>query len=400
MRSRIALTLALLLALTSGAALAASDFDFDATVVCVQPAYVLAPIGGTVVSVPVIEGERVAVGDALAELHTVKLYAPADGTVTGIFCEADDSIQDVADRYGALMYIEPDSKYTLTASTDDAYNASQNKYIHVGEQLYLACSDGKHTGEGFVTAVDGTDFTIEVTDGSFYMGETVSAYRSSGRNAKSRVGRGEIARSANIAVAGPQDGGSVVAVRVNEGIHVTAGTLLVETLSGEYDGYYSTGSVLKSDVDGIVAGLNVQPGGTVNKGDIVATVYTTEGLQLEADINEADLSALSVGTPVEIVFNWNEDDEDAPVYPGMVSRILYAPLSSGNGEESSDTATYAAYIDFDADDTVRLGMTATVRAAGAGEEDEPDEEDEVDEVDDPVDERPADMPPRGEKPQR
>ena len=45
-------------------------------------------------------------------------------------------------------------------------------------------------------------------------------------------------------------------------------------------------------------------------------------------------------------------------------------------------------------------MTATVRAAGAGEEDEPDEEDEVDEVDDPVDERPADMPPRGEKPQR
>lgn len=382
MKTRIILSLALVLALlVSGAALAESDYDFDAKVVCVQPEYVTAAIGGTVASVPVLAGELVGDGDALAALNTTKVYASADGTVTGVFCAPGDSVSDISDRYGALLYIEPDSKYTLTASTDNAYNLSENKYIHVGEHLYLSCSEGTHKGEGFVTAVNGTDFTIEVTDGSFYMGETVSAYRASSRAAKTRVGRGSIERISNIAVSGSSGEGaseaSVVALHVADGDSVKAGDLLLETLSGEYDARYCTGSSLLSDVDGILASTTLSVGAAVNKGDVIATVYPREKLQLEVDVNEADIAALPVGSSVQISFNWNEDAEDANAYTGTVAKLLYAAVESGGAEgESSDSAAYAAYIDFDADENIRLGMTATVRPAGSASEEDDEALDE------------------------
>ena len=290
------------------------------------------------------------------------------------------------ERYGALMYLEPDSKYTLTASTDNAYNASDNKYIHSGEHVWLACSDGTHTGEGFVTTVSGTSFTVEVTDGSFYMGETVSVYRDSGHASKSRIGRGDIERIGNISVGGSSsDSGSsmagssgssasVVAVHVSDGDHVNAGDLLAETLSGEFDAYYFTGTDLVSGAEGILASVNLTVGGSVAKGDVIATVYARDNLQLKATVNETDLAVLPVGTPVQISFSWNEDAEDADILAGTVSRVLYTAEASGssNGAEAglsegSSAASYAVYIDFDADETTRVGMTATVRPA-AGED--------------------------------
>lgn len=383
MKTRTLLTLLLALALLCGGALAEADFDFDATVVCMQPVYVTAAIGGTVGAVPALAGQQIGEGDTLAELSTNKIYAPADGTVTGLFCEPGDSISDITNRYGALMYIEPNSKYTLTASTDNAYNQSANKYIHVGEAVYLSCSDGTHKGEGFVTSVSGTEFNVEVTSGGFYMGETVSVYRDSSRATKSRIGKGDIARIANVTVTGPENGGSVVVLHVQEGSSVKAGDLLMETLNGEYDARYCTGSTLKSSVKGIVASVEVKPGANVNKGDVIAAIYPTDGFQLETQINEVDLSVLTVGTPVRVSFNWNEDDEDAESYDGVVSRVLYTPVTS-EGNNSSDAATYAAYIDFAADDSIRLGMTATVRSVNGDEDEdeaevEDDDEDEVEE---------------------
>ena len=405
MKTRILLSLMLIAALAlSGAALADSDYDFDAKVVCVRPEYVTAAIGGTVASVPVLAGQLVSTGDALAELKTTKVYASADGTITGVFCAPGDSVSDVTSRYGALMYIEPDSKYTLTASTDNAYNLSENKYIHVGEAVYLSCSEGTHTGEGFVTAVNGTDFTIEVTTGSFYMGETVSVYRSAARESKTRIGRGDIERIANIAVTGSSGssgtsnsngvGGdnassssstaSVVALHVSDGDSVKAGDLLLETLSGEYDARYCTGSSLASDLDGILASTPLSVGASISKGDVIATVYPRERLQLEVDVNEADLAALPVGAQVQISFNWNEDSDDANVFIGQVADVLYAAVESAGGMEgeASDTAAYAAYIDFEADENIRLGMTATVRPVSQAAEDaDLDEDFEEDFVD-------------------
>ena len=364
LRALCSLILACVL-LLGGAALA--DYEFDGTVVCVRPDYVTASIGGTVAGVPVLTGQLVSSGDVLAEPATTKVYAAVDGDVTGIFCAPGDSISDITGRYGALLYLEPDSKYSLTASTDYAYNASANKYIHVGEQVYLLSSDGSSSGAGFVTAVNGTDFTVEATSGSFTIGNTVYVYREAAHTAKSRIGRGEIERAGNVSVTAQGEGGSVAALHVAEGDHVQAGDLLLETLSGEYDASFCTGSDLVSDTDGILAALNVSVGANVNKGDVIATLYARDKLQLKVEVNEADLSALTEGTPVEIRFNWNEDAEDAASLPGTVRQVLYTAVEAASGDgmsesgSASDSASYIAYIDFDADEDTRIGMTAVVR---------------------------------------
>ena len=379
-RTLFALLLACVLMLT-GFALA--DYEFDASVVCVQPDYVTATIGGTVGEVPALAGQLISAGDVLARLNTTKVYASVDGDVTGIFCEPGDSTSAVAERYNALLVIEPDSKYSLTASTDYAYNASANKYIHVGEQVYLLSSDGSSSGAGFVTAVNGTDFTVEATSGSFTIGNTVYVYREAAHTAKSRIGRGEIERAGNVSVTAQGDGGSVAALHVAEGDHVQAGDLLLETLSGEYDASFCTGSDLVSDTDGILAALNVSVGANVNKGDVIATLYARDKLQLKVEVNEADLSALTEGTPVEIRFNWNEDAEDAASLPGTVRQVLYTAVEAASGDgmsesgSASDSASYIAYIDFDADEDTRIGMTAVVRPVSA-EDAAPDAEEAPD----------------------
>ncbi|MBQ6373018.1 MAG: biotin/lipoyl-binding protein [Clostridia bacterium] len=368
LRALCSLILACVL-LLGGAALA--DYEFDGTVVCVRPDYVTASIGGTVAGVPVLTGQLVSSGDVLAELATTKVYAAVDGDVTGIFCAPGDSISDITGRYGALLYLEPDSKYSLTASTDYAYNASDNKYIHVGEQVYLLSSDGSYKGTGFVTGVNGTDFTVEAS-GSFYVSGTVYVYRAEAHTARTRIGRGEIERAASVAVSGSGEGGSVVAVHVSEGDHVQAGDLLLETLNGEYDARYCTGSALKTDADGILAALNVSVGAGVNKGDVIATLYPRDALQLEVDVNEADLSALPIGADVEISFSWNEDTDDAAPVSGKVAQVLYTAVGSGESApegSSTSSSAFAAYIDFEADENIRLGMTAVVRPAGSADTD-------------------------------
>ena len=138
-----------------------------------------------------------------------------------------------------------------------------------------------------------------------------------------------------------------------------------------------------SDTDGILAALNVSVGANVNKGDVIATLYARDKLQLKVEVNEADLSALTEGTPVEIRFNWNEDAEDAASLPGTVRQVLYTAVEAASGDgmsesgSASDSASYIAYIDFDADEDTRIGMTAVVRPVSA-EDAAPDAEEASD----------------------
>ena len=95
-----------------------------------------------------------------------------------MFGQPGDAAETVALRYGAVMYTEEACVYTISASTDNAYNAAANKFIRTGEEVYLSCySDAKHTGTGIVTSVSGTDFTVEARSGTFLIGESVNVFR-------------------------------------------------------------------------------------------------------------------------------------------------------------------------------------------------------------------------------
>ena len=387
---RVALLTAALIALSGAAALA--ELSFAGHVVAETTDTVNAPFGGLVDSVDVRAGDTVGIGDPVATLETTKVYATADGVVGGVFAEPGDDTEGIVERYGAVVYIEPTNRYTVSATTEKAYNSSETKYVHIGERVYLSCTkDGTHTGTAVVTSIGGsassggdsgdtggssgssggiTSYTLEITGGEFYMGETVGIFRSRDYDSSSRIGRGTVEQNAAIAVKGS---GSVLKMHVSVGDPVERGELLFETVTGTLDGLYAVDNRIVSNVAGVVASVDAAPGTSVEKGAKLITVYPAGSFQIEVHVSELDLNAIHAGDKVDIEFDWDTDGTHRVT--GTVASISRVNVGSGSSEEGgsaapSGDAEYSAYIDFEADSTVRLGLSAMVYLTGSGAPDE------------------------------
>lgn len=335
--------------------LALAETTFDGIVVAGDAVSVTAPFGGTVSNFSLRTGSKIAMGDPVATINTTKVYAPADGTVAGVFAQEGDAIENVQSRWGAVMYIMPTHQYTITADIEKAYNSSETKYVNIGETVYVACTAGSdHTAVGIVTAASGNTYTVESVSGTLMMEETVNIYRSVDHTTQTRIGRGTVGRTPEISVSGS---GSILKLHVKDGDTVERGQLLFETVTGTLDGLFATSNEIQSDVSGVVATVNTSAGANVNKGDTLLTVYTMDTLQIEISVNEYDLIALEEGDKVNITFNY--DPDKATQLTGTVSMISH--LSTSQDSEAS----YLAYVDFEPDDHVRIGMTAIVTTIDA-----------------------------------
>ena len=291
-------------------------------------------------------------------------YAPLEGTVTGIYAAEGDDAEAIAGRYGAVMYIEPTNRYTIKATTEKAYNKSENKYIHLGEKVYLSCTaDGTHQGTGMVAGLTDEGYTVEVTGGEFYMGETVGIYRRADYAAESGIGRGSVGRTSPVAVKGS---GSVLRLHVENGDFVERGELLFETVDGLLDGLYATDGRVTAPTSGVVASVDAASGESVTKGASVVKLYPTASMQIELSIPEEDLFELFEGEGVDIEFYW--DNDESMNYKGIIASISHL------SEETTDAKkSYKAYVTFQPDERVRLGMSVIVYPNGAGFEDGADE---------------------------
>jgi multidrug resistance efflux pump len=360
-----ALSLALCVAFATPAL---AETTFDGTVVSSESVSVTAPFGGTVSSFRLREGDEISVGDEIAEVETTKVYASTDGTITGVFGQPGDAVDDVVSRIGAVLYIAPASQYTITADIQKAYSSSDTKYVNIGETVYIKSyySSNGNTAVGTITATKDTGYTVETTSGELLMEETVSIYRDADYSSDSRIGRGTVSRTSEVAVGGS---GSILYMHVSDGDTVTRGQLLFETVTGTLDGLFATSNQIVSDVSGIIASVSTSAGSTINKGDTLLTVYPTGKMQVVIDIDEYDLTDIHEGDPIQLEFNY--DDSADNVYTGTVAMISHVSESSG----TSDVA-YEAYIDFTPNSDIRLGMTVMVStmdaAYDAGEEDETD----------------------------
>ena len=346
----------------------ADTITFNGTVAASQTHEVYAPIGGTVQAVSGEVGQKVKADDVIVSLSTTKVYAEESGTVTGVFGQPGDSAETVAQKYGAVMYIEGESVYSIAASTDNAYNTTATKFVHVGEDVYLSCySDGKHTGTGVITAIEGTDYTVRVTSGEYLVGETVNVYRGDKAISTKRIGRGKLSRTSPTAVSGS---GSIVAFAVSEGDQVQRGDLLFETLDGSFNGLYMTGSDITAGVDGTISQIDAKQGSAIQKDSVVAVLYPEGTMRIEAQVEEANLAAIAVGAPVTIELLWNQDED--VTYEGtitMISALADSKESTGSAvaseTEADDTVTYTVYIDFTPDENTRYGMSAVITTVDA-----------------------------------
>lgn len=340
-------TMALMLALPA----VAEEISFSGQVTAGYTHDVYASFSGTIGQVNVSTGDMVEADAQVAALRTTKVYAETSGTVTAVLAVVGDSVDAVTTRYGAPMYIDDGVHYTVTASNEGskAYDSVQSRRVQPGETVYLASrSDDSHTGTGVITAVDGSSYTVEVTEGSFTAGETVNIFRDAAHTESQRIGRGEVANRSPEAVTAS---GRVISLAVRAGDTVQRGQLLMETLEGGMNGGVMSAQMY-AGARGVVAEVLVAQGDTVTEGARIASIWPAEAMQIEVLIPEADLSVMPVGQRVEIVFDWNQDD--AQPIPGTVTGISYA------ADTGSDNTCYTATIAFTPDDTVRYGMNVTV----------------------------------------
>ena len=323
-----------------------ADESFDGRVVAGDAVSVTAPFGGTVKSCGLRVGTLVNVGDVIAKLSTTRVIATEDGTIRGIFAEPGDSAENT------VLYLAPVSKFTVSANIGKAYQSAETTFVKIGEKVYLRCSkDGSHRAVGVVTAVKGSNYTVQTTGGELYMEETVNIYRTADYAAKQCIGSGTVSRTDAMAISGK---GSILKLHVQDGEYVERGQILFETVNGDLtDVVYSDGNV-RSDVAGVIAEVKVKAGQQISQDDVMITVYQPSNYQISMDIPEDMLSTIKVGDACSIYFNWNETEREP--FPGVITDISYMSNTTANGGET----TYSAYVSFEADETVRLGMNVTV----------------------------------------
>ena len=311
---------------------------------------VYAPVGGTVGEVTAEKGDSVSGEDVLVTFRTEKVYAPEAGTVAGVFVQPGDDAESVTEIYGADLYLEGATRFTVSASTSKAYSSADTMYVHTGETVYLVCRNASsRKGAGVISAVDGNSYTVRVTEGTFIPGDSVNIYRDSAYTDKQRLGRGSVSRTNPTAVNGT---GAVVSVAVKNGDQVQRGDLLMETLTGTFDAYEAIGTGVTAGEPGVVTAVNAEAGAAVAKGDILVKIAPLSSMRVEATVTEDDRKLIHAGDSVTIEL----DADSGRTYAGTVKSISELP------EEDTDEVTYRVIIDFTPDEHVSFGMKVVVTA--------------------------------------
>lgn len=346
----LSLLLACLLAVTALTASAdTAAVEADGTVINTSQTPVTACCTGVIDRLNVREGSHVQKGDTIAVLKTDKVYASEAGTVR-LFGVPGDSAEMLTAHYGAVAYIEPAVRYTVSASTNSAYNSVETKTVHPGETVFLRA--GTHAGTGQVTKVSGTSFSIDVLDGTIEPNDSVYVYRDEANTYSQRIGYGSVSKADYTAYEGS---GIIAGYCVENGSEVSKGDALFETVEGDFAGYGTDLTQIKAPADGVIGSLSVSAGGSVTAGDSVCTLYPDAYMRVEAELDEESLAAMPAGSPVKVTFTYY--GSGAYSFSGTVEQVsAVASESESSGEESS----YKIIVCLSEPADVRYGMSVTV----------------------------------------
>ena len=352
MKKRIMSCLAAILCIMPVLSCAGADsITLNGKTIPAETIQIYAPVSGTAESVPVEAGQKVQADDTIFTMKTTKVYADHDGKVSGIFGQPGDDTESVTARYGAVLYIEESPAFTVSASTSGAYNSMETKYVHPGEYVYVASRNSvNRTGEGVITTISGTNYTVEISEGTFLTGETVEVFRDPEYDYQTRIGKGTVTYSDPVAVTGGT--GSIVNIAVEDGQEVKRGDLLMETVDGTFDAYVMSGTTITAGVSGVVGSVNVQAGGSVTKDAVAAELYSLETMRAEASIPEDYISQIHEGDPVTVELSTDMNK----TYSGKIVMI------SAIAAESEEEVTYRVVAEFTPDEEVRFGMSVLMTA--------------------------------------
>ena len=329
------------LTLTASYALAATA---DAKIVAPNTEKITAPFAGTLLPFDYETGDSVSAHETLFTLDTTPVYATQAGTVSAVFASVGDDASGVAAHYGALAVIEPKNALYIDASTDQAYNDADNRYIHAGETLYLKLSNDK--GTGVVTSVSGKKYTVEILSGSFDVDDTVRCFRESTTPSDSEVGRGKVTRYADVQV--NANSGRIAAVHVKPGDAVEVGDLLFELVDAQSEKNASRS--IAASKDGVITSMNTASGAQVYRGQLLCEVADLSTLELSAEVDELDLNSIAVGDAL----SYTLDAFDGETFTGTVTQIYSV------GAKKQNATYFDVRITLPAGKTLLPGMNGTV----------------------------------------
>ena len=369
-RRWIGIILALLLIPVS----ALASESYYGTVVCDGAVTVNAPFGGILGDLTLRKGDLIRTGDLIGTISTARVCSPVAGTVSAVFGTAGDNVEDVKAWRGGVVYIVPESRFSVSATTEEG-SKNPESYVSVGQTVWLRKGrrDSPVIGTGTVTAVgeseasgesggsgsgggsgdsdSGSSFTVEIDSGVFSPDDSVSVYRNEDGDFKALLGYGTVIQTAPVVVSGE---GTILRMHVKPGSAVSRGSLLFETVAGAANELKSGSNRVLAKTDGIVASIEAGNGTPVEQNSPLITVYPLDMMTVCITVPETSLSLFPEGKEVSLTFGTSDERK------GTVRSVDYLAEVDENASGAIGYASYRVYIDFEQKDGIRQGMLVTV----------------------------------------
>ena len=328
----------------------ADGIELEGSIEASRVRTILAPYSGVAGDVDVRAGDELAAEAALLSLSTTAVYADFDGVVTGVFAQAGDAAASVQERYGALLYLERSALYRADCSTTGAGSGNENKIVHVGERVYLRSTQNeKRQGEGIVTSVQGSLYTLEITDpDSLNYNDHVRVYRDARYNSNDCIGAGALSRIDPTPVTGE---GHVLAVHVQDGQKVSRGDLLLELVPDALADMRGGDAAVRMPEDGVALEVLVRGGEQVAKDAPLLTYCPAGAIELVCAADEDDLTELAVGDEMTVTLD---------AYPNETLRGTVTKIS-GVGESDGGRMRFDVTVAVQDGGLARIGMSATAK---------------------------------------
>ena len=293
--------------------------------------------------------------------------AEVDGTVSSLKVAKGDEVtsgQEVA-------VIRDSSKMLLNL----LFPAADAANFSVGQSADVVLDGTFETLKGTITAVTGTDalstgnllvrtVTIRVNNAG---GLTTAQAATASINGVSSIASATFAYQAERTLTA-QASGTVSAINVQEGDTVSKGDILIELTGDDLtESIQSASESLRSaeismqnlqdamnnytitaPINGTIIEKDAKAGDAAKAGDTLCIVYDLSYLEMSINVDELQISSISVGQKVQITADAVQDK----TYVGTVTRV------SMKGTANGGTTTYPVTIRIDDTDGLRPGMNA------------------------------------------
>ncbi len=283
------------------------------------------------------------------------------GRVKAVYIDEEDDVNDILEKYGALIVISVDDKMKTTMKVDNV------EIYSLGDELEINMDGSTEDA----TIEDINALTSEITlvfkddkNEDYQIGDTAVLKNADG------VPIAEGLLEVNHPYFITADEGKIGYVRVRFNSWVDRGDLLIRLERGMYSDDYlyavdklnemhadlsemqaaKDALVVRAPVSGVISDLSINEGQYLQQGQVICTVEGNTTLKILVDIDELDIAKIELGQEADVTI----DALSGEVFTATVSEINPIGVSVNN------VTHYIITLDLPTSPGILLGMSADV----------------------------------------